>query len=575
MEKIAKLESYVFPSLNALFTRLDPSWDDGMAAVLLRLVEANQLGHICLPIVDPMERCRLLRSPLVGEPGHYAPFILDTAGRLYFARDWYDETVLATHFSAMAARAEQLEIKDSQRVQVWLERLFPGAGETLDRQKVAAALAVKQRFLVISGGPGTGKTTTVVRLLILLIALSTRTLAMAMAAPTGKAAARLTESVALARRRLSIDESLCAQLPAQAVTLHRLLGRHPGQAHAVYHRGNPLPLDVLVIDEASMIDQYTMARTVEALPAGCRLILLGDRDQLMSVEAGAVFGELCQRIHYRVETQRWLNDVCGGVPTDLTEEAPFALSDSVVLLTQSYRFDTQSGIGALACRVNAGQGAHALAILNHAMYHAVGWLSDDLEIAMWERRRLYLDAARTGQAFDVIQQHFLAFMMVTVERQQVYQINRSYETLLEQQGWKVMGRDWYLGRPVMITENEYSIGLFNGDIGFTVEREGTVCVAFPSLDGTWRTLSPGRLPAHETVYAMTVHKSQGSEYDEVWLMLPDRPSRVFSRALIYTAVTRARHRFYVVGHPAILEQGIRDCATRWSGLSARWVSEKS
>ncbi|MFB9158910.1 AAA family ATPase, partial [Chromobacterium violaceum] len=271
--------------LARLFQRLAPDVDDRVLALIGELSNANLAGHVCLPLAHRGEAAALRGSPLVGRPGDYAPLILDEAGRLYFARHWHDEDRLVQGLERLA---QPLPPQDEARLADWLNRLFPGAGDgEPDRQKLAAALAARQRLMVISGGPGTGKTTTVVRLLALLAAMSPRPLVMAMAAPTGKAAARLSESVRAARDRLDADDAVRRQLPAQAETLHRLLGLRPGVEAPRHHAGNPLPLDVLVVDEASMIDLSLMARTVAALPSQARLILLGDRDQLSSVEAGA------------------------------------------------------------------------------------------------------------------------------------------------------------------------------------------------------------------------------------------------------------------------------------------------
>ncbi|WP_199055481.1 AAA family ATPase, partial [Aquitalea sp. ASV15] len=272
--------------LSQLLLRLDPALDDSTLALVSELAAANQAGHVCLPIAHRPERRLLQASPVLGAPGSYAPLILDAAGRLYFARHWFDEQSLARKLAQLAADQRPLPASTLAPV---LHQLFPAlpAGQP-DRQKLAAALAARQRLLVVSGGPGTGKTTTVVRLLAMLAMLAERPQVMVMAAPTGKAAARLSESVRNARDSLPVADSVRAQLPQQAQTLHRLLGLRPGAAQPRYHAGQPLPLDVLVVDEASMIDLALMARLLEALPAQARLILLGDRDQLASVDAGAV-----------------------------------------------------------------------------------------------------------------------------------------------------------------------------------------------------------------------------------------------------------------------------------------------
>lgn len=549
-----------------LFQRLAPDADDRVLALIGELSNANLAGHVCLPLAHRGEAAALRGSPLVGQPGDYAPLILDEAGRLYFARHWHDEDRLA---EGLARLAQPLPPPDEARLADLLARLFPGAddGEP-DRQKLAAALAARQRLMVISGGPGTGKTTTVVRLLALLAAMSPRPLVMAMAAPTGKAAARLSESVRAARDRLDVDDAVRRQLPAQAETLHRLLGLRPGVEAPRHHAGNPLPLDVLVVDEASMIDLALMARTVAALPSQARLILLGDRDQLSSVEAGAVLGELCGRIAYRGETSQWLRRVAGASLRG--DAAPGgALTDCVALLTRSHRFGVDSGIGELARRVNAGEGRASLQVLDDAGRPDV-WRQDAADdAALLARRRGYLDAVAAGAGADEAQREFSAFMLLAAERRQVADCNRRIERELEAAGVKQEGRDWYPGRPVMIGENDYGLGLFNGDIGFALQRPSGLRVLFPSADGGWREFAPGRLPAHDTVFAMTVHKSQGSEYDEVWLQLPQQAGALLNRALLYTAITRARSRFAAVGDAEVWLRGAELAPRRDSGLGDR------
>ncbi len=545
--------------LEKLFLRLDPAWDQG--DTIAQLVAANAEGHVCLP-QTAASRARLVRSPLVGPPGAYAPLILDAQGRLYFARHWHDEAQLAAGLSRLAGEPD---IVDAGLARVWLARLFSAPGS--DEQKQAAALACRQRFLVISGGPGTGKTTTVVRLLALLAVLSPRPLVMAMAAPTGKAAARLSDSVRAAREHLPVDESVQQQLPQTAQTLHRLLGLRPGVFAPRHHAGNPLPLDVLLIDEASMIDLNLMARAVDALPPGARLILLGDRDQLSSVDAGDVLGDLCQRVSYRPETLAWLHEACGSAPQ--AGAAPNRLADCVALLSRSHRFAADSDIGELARRVNARAAEAVLDLLDDEAHPDAGWCrDDDFAAALLAKREAYLTAAQAGEAPEALARHFAGFMLLAAERRQVDAVNARIESLLVERGSKDAASQWYPGRPVLITENDYGVGVFNGDIGFTVARGKGLRVVFPAAGGAWRELAPGRLPAHQTVFAMTVHKSQGSEYEEVWLLLAQDGG--LDRALVYTAITRARQRFAVSGTRAALAGAVATERPRYSGLADRF-----
>lgn len=561
-------EAPVFQQLTSLFLRLDPAWDERCAGALAELIQANQQGHVCLPLAGGGLRQRLLASPLVGRPGDYAPLIIDHGQSLYFARHWFDETRLARSLLERAARRSECE---PATLRPWLDRLFPDQGGARpDRQKLAAALAVRQPLLVISGGPGTGKTTTVIRLLTLLAALSERPLVMALAAPTGKAAARLSDSIRSAVSDLPVDDALKAQLPQSAQTLHRLLGLRPGAAAPRFHAGHPLPLDVLVVDEASMIDLSLMAQTVDALPPQARLIMLGDRDQLASVEAGAVLGELCQHISFRPDTLSWLADAgCDGPDPALAASTPHGLVDSIALLTHSHRFSAESGIGALSRLVNGNRADAAIELLKSAAYADLDWSMEVEGDALYRQRAVYLQSVWDAGAPEEIQRQFVAFMPLVSERRQVGELNRMIESRLERDGHKSPEQIWYAGRPVMITTNDYALDLFNGDIGFTVARTEGLRVAFPSADGGWRELAPGRLPAHETVYAMTVHKSQGSEFGEVWLVLPANATALLDRALVYTAVTRTRRSFKVCGSPDILHAAIGNAPKRYSGLALR------
>jgi exodeoxyribonuclease V alpha subunit len=470
-------------------------------------------------------------------------------------------------------------------------------------QLVAAAVAALRGLTVITGGPGTGKTTTVIRLLALLVDQALREekeLRIALAAPTGKAAARMAESVRLGKahevmRRLR-DDTL-ERIPETASTLHRLLGyqtREPTQFR--HHAGNLLPLDVLVVDEASMIPLSLMAKLVAAVPRRARLVLIGDRDQLASVEAGAVLGDICPAagggggggggVKFTSGFAARLAELGAPLPDGLVAPAagpaPPALSDCIVHLTRGYRFDAQGGIGRLAAEVKAGRHGKALALLREAGGAGSGGGqlalvdSDDPAQLRGALERVVLDAYEPvppGAPEAAALESLGRLCVLCAHRRGPLgsaRLNLDIERWLTAAG-KIDARgEWYAGRPVIVTENDYQVGLFNGDIGVTLPSKGSpdgFRVVFPCADSPgFRAFSPGRLPPHETVFAMTVHKSQGSEFDRVVLVLPPRASRILTRELFYTGLTRAREHLTVVGPARVIRDGIEERIRRASGL---------
>jgi exodeoxyribonuclease V alpha subunit len=536
-------------------------------------------------------------SDLVGRPGDTAPLILDEGGRLYLAKYWQYESRLA---AALRARAlGEVGNTDPDRLRASLDRYFPEAkAGDVDWQKVAAAVAALKPLAVISGGPGTGKTTTVTRILALLLEQAPeRPLRIALAAPTGKAAARLSQSIRHAKEKgekaLTGDNPVRDRIPEQAVTLHRLLRLGAGRARPYYHADNPLPLDLLVLDEASMIDLPLMAKLVNALPPRSRLILLGDRDQLFSVEAGKVLGDLCDAgaSHgYSEDFLRLLQQVTGfhlGLPE---ESVSHPVGDCIAILKKSHRFDSGSGIGALANAVNLGKGEASLHILHSEDYPEVSWqtgrgpgLTARLATFALQGYRDYLNAGTPEDALQCFEQYRLLCATrggpFGVDR-----LNRLVEDALREQGLIRTGEPWYPGRPIMITRNDYTLHLFNGDVGLILPdpESGRHLRAFfihpeaGSADSRrgprLKKILPSRLPTHETVYAMTVHKSQGSEFQHIDLLLPDEPSPVLTRELVYTGITRARKQVRLWGKEEILLGAIATRVERASGLrEALWA----
>ncbi len=521
---------------------------------------------------------------VAGSDSVYAQQPLVLAGqRLYLARYYfYEQDVLAQLEQRLSS---PLQVDDSALAEV-LNALFPTlpAGQT-DWQKVAAATACLQRFTVITGGPGTGKTTTVTRLLSALLSTQPE-LSIALAAPTGKAAARMPESIRNAKLKGALPYA--EQIPDDSFTLHRLLGWTPNGFR--YNAQRHLPFDCVVVDEASMVDLPMMHHLLMALAPHTRLILLGDRDQLASVEAGSVLADLCDAgVEHGPDTAfaARLSALTGYSLQQVAEVACSPMQNALAQLRVSHRFDASSGIGQLAAAVNTSDTAAAQqAFERFAAQVRFQNLSQSSDLSYWNNTDWQQNVqaglqdfchAVTAQrpaseVFDAFGQYRL---LVALRNGQsgVEQVNRQVEQLLVKQGLLPARPEkalWYAGRPVMISRNDYDLGLFNGDVGITLwHTDGSkpqLKVAFPDSDGGIRWLLPSRLPAHETAFAMTVHKSQGSEFTRVCLLLPEQWQSVITRELIYTAITRAREQFDVFTSTDSWERGVRARVQRASGL---------
>lgn len=560
--------------------------------VCLDLHNALETFHLCPPpeISPPHSieawSSHLYNTSVVGRPGEHRPLVLDAQGRLYLYRFWRQENFLAQE---LRRRASLRTIPaDENRLRAGIERLFGrGDGRSTDWQRVAAVTALLSPLCVISGGPGTGKTTTVIKILALLLEqVAPHSLSIALTAPTGKAAARLAEAIRQARSSLAVTEAIRERIPDETQTLHRLLGRarHGGYRH---HRDHPLAWDVVIVDEASMVDLPLMAALLEALAPHSRLILLGDRDQLASVEAGAVLGDLCSAGNEEGVSAALATTVTqiSGDHLSVAESGSSDLRDCVTVLRRSYRFDEGSGIGRLARAINQGHADEALGILqaedcadvSRRPLPSAATLETALEPVLVEIFAPYLQeksVARALQAFERIR------LLAALRRGPfgVEQLNLLIEKVLARHGWLQPSTSYYRGRPVLITGNDYRLGLFNGDVGLIwpdQENAGALRVFFPETGGALRKILPSRLPPHETVFSMTVHKSQGSEFDRVLLLLPDRDTELLTRELLYTAVTRARKSVVVWGEEELFAGAVQRRIQRRSGLrDALWGHKK-
>ncbi len=620
--------------------RLDPEASPWLLLATALLAQLESAGHTCLrldvllgkelgsDLAWPVEAVRELddvldgvvdgrggdmsSSPCVGhaEPGS-TPLVLDGL-RLYLRRYWMDEQSIAKSLLQRVRMLPQVQA-NAHQAQAVLQTLFDPV-DAVDWQQVACGLALRRGLTLLTGGPGTGKTYTAARLLVLLQSLAEQPLRVALAAPTGKAAARLHQSIESALAKLSgpAVQHLSEHVrPAQ--TLHSLLGVQPDSRRFVHDARRPLDVDVLIIDEASMVHLELMARVLDALPLTARLILLGDKDQLASVEAGSVLGDVCDHVPqrpYAPETCAWVQACTGQVlppqvragPTDTVSD----LAQQVVMLRASQRFG--GAIAALASAVHAGDVQAALRRLHAAAPGAPLALQQPQhthhlgELALHGRSgaeggyRSFLSLLKAGVGHEGVEgaegvearqawmrqllRSFEGFRVLSALREGpwgVAGLNKVIEQALAHAGLirpGSLGGGWYEGRPVMVTRNDPALGVFNGDVGIALRNprgSGTDTDAMLRvwfLDGEQlRSVAASRLAAVETAWAMTVHKSQGSEFSHTVLVLPDHSSAVLTRELIYTGLTRARTAFTLVApNPEVFAQALQRRTRRASGL---------
>jgi exodeoxyribonuclease V alpha subunit len=525
----------------------------------------------------------LRKCDVVGQPGADTPLILDAAGHLYLQRYWRYEQAIA--HDLLARSQAPAVVSDRASLKKGLARLFPGSSVQTDWQKVGAFTAVTRTFSIITGGPGTGKTWTVARVLALLLEQpGAEKLKFRLAAPTGKAAARLQESLAQAISSLDCPEPVRQRLqaPDLSTTLHRLLGPIPNTARFRHDRDHPLPVDVLIIDEASMVSLSLMAHSLAALRReGTRLVLVGDKDQLPPVDPGGVLADLCRAASLNRFSAAFCEayQSCTGEVLEQGKGAQAALRDVAVQLQVNHRSGEAAVLNSLSVHVNAGAAAQVVEMLATAgpSGSPVAWqplpgrhdLKKTIRQGVLAHYRGVLEALDPGEALEALN-HFRILCAVREGPFGMLNLNRVVEEILAEEWPALRARirlGVYPGKPVMVTANNYTLKVFNGDTGVLGTNAGATLVHFPDETGVIRAIARERLPEYETAYAMTVHKSQGSEFDHLLLVLPDKDNPVLTRELIYTAVSRAKKSVRVLSGLDLLSTAINRQAHRLSGLT--------
>lgn len=550
--------------------------------------------------IEPLEWKNLLADHIAfsQDPAQVAPMLFQHQ-RLYFYRYWQAENQIADYLQ-QAVSSEQNSTNTALHKEI-LDYFFADEAE-INWQKVAVATALQKKFSIISGGPGTGKTRTVSILLAALqlkqLKLDLPLLNIALVAPTGKAAARLKESISNNLTKLTLPESLKNAVPTQASTIHSLIGITPNSDEPKHNAQNPLHIDLIVVDEASMIDLFVMNKLFNALKPTTRVILLGDKDQLASVEAGNMMSELGKFLHYGYSRAHihYLQENTGYELPLIYPEVP-AICDSLSHLRKSYRFNEKSGIGQLAAEINGQQAVRSWEIFANPQFNDLTLFSyptpnEFADIYQYQQQCIKMVVEKAVELYQdylslvkqraqdpqqvSIKQIFTAFQQVRflsalrVSELGVERLNQTIAEALQQKGLVHFrqARENYLGKPILITENAPQLHIFSGDIGLVLPDEtGNLRVYFETeQNGKPLSIIPSRVPSHEPAYVMTVHKSQGSEFEHTLLVMPLQASPVATKELLYTAVTRAKKHFTLFSNEKVWKQGVKSEVQRQSGL---------
>ncbi|NBC64821.1 MAG: exodeoxyribonuclease V subunit alpha [Bacteroidetes bacterium] len=571
-----------------LVSEYGPLTQDEKDAVMLTSQFMRE-GHVCMPvdrtqselinIIDPehealkegkSKRFTFKNSTVIGEPGSEKPLTL-VGNRLYFTRFYRYEQYLKNWIQQKSIAGSALDTDADIKKE--LDRLFREDSQGINWQKTAAALSLIKPFLIVSGGPGTGKTTTVARMLALQQRVSGKPLRVALAAPTGKAAGRMGEALFSELQSLDLSEDQLRQFPDEAQTIHRLLRNVEDRGLLPPVRKKKLAYDMVVIDEASMIDLSLIYRLLTHLRDDTMLVLLGDKDQLASVEAGSVFADLCGKKE-NIFTQSTVSALGKmGIDIQPSVHPPSESEDSIVYLTKSYRFDEHSGIGKMAQAVKAGiRDKKKTAVLFDQF--------EDIQHQEFQYEREDFGNMISGllgritACADVIDpvdalQFWKRSAWLTVHRRGMSgseRLNRLTEQVLATRRLVKMQNGWYHGRPVMVTKNDYDAGVFNGDLGVCMRDDDGEAMVYIQSGSEIRRIKPDRLLHVSPAFFLTVHKSQGSEFKQVNLLLPAEQTPILTRELLYTAITRAKSEFRLHGSLTHFISASQKATERFSGL---------
>ncbi|MFP8488232.1 exodeoxyribonuclease V subunit alpha [Gracilimonas sp. Q87] len=572
--------------------QLDPAANDEILLAGTACIFAQKNGHICIDLNKPTNEPlfdedktgirldtatfekwlnSLGTSELVSKDGSLQPLVMEE-GRLYLHKFWKFEEELTAWIRNRAKITN--EITENEK-KVIAEFIKPKKEQFVSNwQEVALCLSFIKNLIVISGGPGTGKTHTVLNIITAqLLSNQNKNYNIALTAPTGKAARRLIDSIEEGKESLPNHLKEEIVLPESAMTVHKLLGASYRSNTFQYDNENHLPHDIVVVDEASMLDINMWVRLVRAIGPNTKLVVLGDKDQLASVEAGSILGDICAGENsYSNEVATQISDLTGTAPLTAAPNTP-AINDCVVFLTKSYRFSDDSGIKKLADAINDQNSEAVLNLLQNEDHPDLKWIepkTNTLEkiISKYGLNHFEEYSANDEKRMEASNSRKI-LCAIRKTKYGVESINQLVEIGIKRKNSLIISNDWYDGRLVMATKNDAALRIRNGEMGIFNIKEDKI-----QFEGEHNfSISPSRLADYESAYAITIHKSQGSEFEDVAIMLPESYSDVLSKEILYTAVTRARKNTLVFGSKDVIQKTVERSVNRQSGVKGKiWSS---